>query len=65
MMDRITLGLVLASLIVGAALIMRIDTKVTLLGYPALAVVLFLLAVGLGLVLVLNIFWQDIWGPRA
>jgi hypothetical protein len=59
------LGLVLAALIVGAALIMGIDTPVTLPGYPAQAVVLFLLAVGLGLVLVFNIFLQDIRGPRT
>jgi uncharacterized phage infection (PIP) family protein YhgE len=62
--NRITLGLVLAALIVGAALIMRIESAVTIFGYPALAIVLFLLAAGLGLGLVFNIFVQDIWRPR-
>jgi predicted unusual protein kinase regulating ubiquinone biosynthesis (AarF/ABC1/UbiB family) len=63
--NRITLGLVLAALIVGAALIMRIESSVTIFGYPALAIGLFLLAAGLGLVLVFNIFVQDIWGPHG
>jgi predicted unusual protein kinase regulating ubiquinone biosynthesis (AarF/ABC1/UbiB family) len=63
--NRITLGLGLTALIVGAALIMRIESSVTIFGYPALAIVLFLLAASLGLLLVFNIFVQDIWGPRA
>lgn len=40
--NRITMGLVLAALIVGAALMMRVDTPFRLLGYPGLAVLLFL-----------------------
>ncbi|MDX1524067.1 MAG: AarF/ABC1/UbiB kinase family protein, partial [Anaerolineae bacterium] len=59
--NRITMGLVLAALIVGAALIMRIESAYTILGYPAVAIVLFLVAVGLGLALVFNIFIQDVW----
>jgi predicted unusual protein kinase regulating ubiquinone biosynthesis (AarF/ABC1/UbiB family) len=39
--NRITLGLILASLVIGAALIMRIETSFTLLGYPGLAILLF------------------------
>ena len=42
--NRITLGLILASLIVGAAMIMRVDTPVRLFGYPALAMVMLMLA---------------------
>ena len=42
--NRITLGLILASLVVGAALVMRIETSFTLLGYPGLAMLLFLSA---------------------
>lgn len=45
--NRITAGVVLAAIVIGAALIMRVDTETTLLGYPALAVVFFVLA-GLG-----------------
>lgn len=40
--NRITMGLVLAALIIGAALMMRVDTAFRLLGYPGLAVLLFL-----------------------
>jgi predicted unusual protein kinase regulating ubiquinone biosynthesis (AarF/ABC1/UbiB family) len=40
--NRITLGLVLAALIIGAALMMRVDTPFRILGYPGLAVLLFL-----------------------
>src|SRR5205085_8778827 len=35
--NRITVGLVLAALIIGAALLMRIDTPWRIFGYPALA----------------------------
>jgi predicted unusual protein kinase regulating ubiquinone biosynthesis (AarF/ABC1/UbiB family) len=40
--NRITMGLVLAALIIGAALLMRVDTPFRLMGYPGLAVLLFL-----------------------
>ena len=42
--NRITLGLILAAMIVGAAVLMRVDTTVRLFGYPALAMVFFLAA---------------------
>jgi ubiquinone biosynthesis protein len=42
--NRITLGLILASLIVGAAMMMRIETDFRILGYPGLAMILFMLA---------------------
>lgn len=57
--NRITTGLVLAALIVGAALLMRVQTPFTLFGYPGLAIICFLLAAFGGFVLLLNIFWQD------
>jgi predicted unusual protein kinase regulating ubiquinone biosynthesis (AarF/ABC1/UbiB family) len=44
--NRIALGLVLAALIVGAALLMRVQTAFTILGYPGLAMLLFLTAAG-------------------
>ena len=59
--NRITLGLVLASLIVGAALIMRIETSFRILGYPGLAMLLFLAAAALGLALVITIARRDYW----
>ena len=42
--NRIALGLVLAALIVGAAMLMRVETRFTILGYPGLAMLLFLAA---------------------
>src|SRR5688572_15384499 len=46
--NRIALGLVLAALIVGAAMLMRVQTNFTILGYPGLAMLLFLAAAGGG-----------------
>jgi len=57
--NRITLGLILAALIVGAAMIMRIETSTTILGYPALAVVLFLAAAAGGVLLAYQIIAHD------
>lgn len=57
--NRITLGLVLAALIVGAAMLMRIETSFTILGYPGLAMLLFLVAAGGGILLVFNILIND------
>lgn len=57
--NRITTGLVLAALIIGAALLMRVQTRFELFGYPGLAMVCFLAAGGGGFLLVLSIFWQD------
>jgi predicted unusual protein kinase regulating ubiquinone biosynthesis (AarF/ABC1/UbiB family) len=57
--NRITTGLVLAALIVGAALLMRVQTSFELFGYPGLAMICFLFAAVGGLWLVLNIVWQD------
>ncbi|MGH9900661.1 MAG: ABC1 kinase family protein, partial [Pyrinomonadaceae bacterium] len=57
--NRITLGLVLAALIVGAALIMRVETAFKIFGYPGLAIIFFLIAAGGALVLVFNILFKD------
>lgn len=57
--NRITLGLVLAALIVGAALLMRVDTTFRLFGYPGFAILLFLLAAGAGVLLLLSIVAKD------
>jgi predicted unusual protein kinase regulating ubiquinone biosynthesis (AarF/ABC1/UbiB family) len=40
--NRITLGLLLAAMIVGAAMLMRVDTTFRIFGYPGLAMLLFL-----------------------
>ncbi len=62
--NRIALGLILAALIVGAALMMRIDTELTILGYPGIAMLLFLAAAACGFVLVFSILYHDFWKER-
>jgi predicted unusual protein kinase regulating ubiquinone biosynthesis (AarF/ABC1/UbiB family) len=57
--NRITMGLILAALIVGAALLMRVETSFRLLGYPGLAMLCFLLAAAGGVSLVASILWSD------
>ena len=57
--NRITLGLLLASLIVGAALLMRVTTSFTILGYPGLAMMFFLLAAAGGIWLAVSILTGD------
>jgi hypothetical protein len=53
------LGLVLAALIVSAAMLMRVETSFTLLGYPGLAMILFTAAVAGGIALVVTIARTD------
>lgn len=43
---------------------MRVDTPFTILGYPGLAMLFFLLAAGCGFVLVLSILFADRRGTR-
>lgn len=57
--NRITLGLVLAALIVGAAMLMNVPTDFKILGYPGLAIIFFLVAATGGVLLVLNILFYD------
>ena len=57
--NRVTSGLILAALIIGASLMMRIETPWTLFGYPGLAIVTFLAAAGGGFWLLINILVQD------
>jgi predicted unusual protein kinase regulating ubiquinone biosynthesis (AarF/ABC1/UbiB family) len=57
--NRITVGLLLASMIIGAALLTRVPTDFTLLGYPILATVLFLAAVVGGVILLVQILFTD------
>lgn len=57
--NRITLGLVVAALIVGAAMLMRVETEFRIWGYPGLAMILFLLAAAAGLMLAFSILFYD------
>ena len=57
--NRITLGLIVASLIVGAAMLMRVETSFRIFGYPGLAMIFFLLAAAAGLGLIFTILFYD------
>lgn len=57
--NRISTGLVLAALIIGAALLMRVETSFRLGGYPGLAILCFLAAAGGGFWLVISTFMSD------
>ncbi|MCC6143526.1 MAG: hypothetical protein IT368_06940 [Candidatus Hydrogenedentes bacterium] len=59
MANRITTGLILASMIVGAAFLMRVQTDFTIMGYPGLAMLLFLTAFAGGIVLMASILLSD------
>lgn len=56
--NRITLGLILAAMIVGASLLMRVETAFQIFGYPGFAMILFLFAliggIGLGVQILLH-----------
>ncbi len=58
--NRITLGLILAALIMGAAMLMRVETSFRILGYPALPMIFFLVAAIGGLALGINIVMSDV-----
>jgi len=57
--NRIAMGTVLAALIIGAAIVMQIPTRLTIFGYPAMAVVLFAGAAIGGIALVISIATTD------
>jgi ubiquinone biosynthesis protein len=57
--NRIASGLILAALIVGAALLMQVDTSFRILGYPGLAILCFIAAATGGFFLVISIFIND------
>jgi ubiquinone biosynthesis protein len=57
--NRVTSGLILAALIIGAALLMRVSTEFQVLGYPGFAIMCFIAAALGGVLLLVNIFLQD------
>jgi len=57
--NRITMGIVLAGLIVGASLLMRVATSFQLFGFPGLAILCFLAATAGGFWLVIRILVSD------
>jgi len=62
--NRITMGIVLAALIMGASLLTQVPTSFRIFGYPGLAMLCFLAAAAGGFWLVFNIFVQDHKGRK-
>lgn len=57
--NRITAGIVLAALVVGASLLMQVPSRFHIFGYPGLAILCFVAAAAGGFWLVIKIFIQD------
>jgi predicted unusual protein kinase regulating ubiquinone biosynthesis (AarF/ABC1/UbiB family) len=57
--NRITVGVVIAALLLSASLIMRVPTRFTLFGYPGLAVLGYLLASAAAFYLIVSTIVQD------
>jgi predicted unusual protein kinase regulating ubiquinone biosynthesis (AarF/ABC1/UbiB family) len=62
--NRITTGIILAALIMGASILMQVQTSFQIFGYPGLAILCFLAAAVGGFWLVFNIFVQDQKGRK-
>ncbi len=62
--NRVTTGIILAALIVGAALMMRISSSFQIFGYPGIAMICFLIALGGSGWLVIGILWKDYQDKR-
>jgi ubiquinone biosynthesis protein len=57
--NRLTMGLVVAALIIGAAMLIQVETTSKLFGYPTLAILCFLGAAACGLALLFSILRAD------
>jgi ubiquinone biosynthesis protein len=57
--NRIAMGIVLAGMIIGASLLMRVATPLQLFGYPGLAILCFIAAAAASFWLVIGIFIAD------
>jgi hypothetical protein len=55
----LTAGIILAAVIVGAAMLMQVDTPFKLFGYPGIAIIFFILAALGGLWLAFSIIFHD------
>ena len=58
--NRVSAGVIIASLIIGAAMLMRIDTRSKLFGYPSIAIVCFLAAALAGVWLIVTSLMHDL-----
>ncbi|MGH9420780.1 MAG: hypothetical protein ACRD3J_12460, partial [Thermoanaerobaculia bacterium] len=57
--NRITVGVVIAALLIASSMMMRVPTRAQLFGYPAFAMTGYLLAAAAGLYLVISILIRD------
>jgi ubiquinone biosynthesis protein len=57
--NRLAMGIIIAAIVVGAALMMQVQTESTIWGYPAVAMVFFLVAAVAGSILVGSIIIGD------
>lgn len=57
--NRIAIGLILAALIVGASIIMQIQTSFTIFGYPGVAMIFFLIAIAGSFALAFSVIFSD------
>jgi len=57
--NRVTTGIILAALIVGAALMMPINSSFQIFGYPGIAMICFLIATSGSGWLIFGILWKD------
>ena len=57
--NRITLGLIIAAMIIGAAMLMSVPSAFTIFGYPGLAIIFFLIAALGGIILSYTILFKD------
>jgi predicted unusual protein kinase regulating ubiquinone biosynthesis (AarF/ABC1/UbiB family) len=57
--NRITVGVVIAALLISSSMMMRVPTRAQLFGYPALAMIGYLLAAIAGLYLVISTLIRD------
>jgi len=58
--NRVAMGLVLAALIVGASMLMRVETSFRIFGYPGFAMIFFVLAAIAGISLLVTIISTDV-----
>ena len=63
--NRVTMGIIIAAIVVGAALMMQVQTRSTILGYPSIAMIFFLLAAIAGASLVVFIVVGDRRAQKA
>ena len=57
--NRITLGLIIAAMIIGAAMLMQVPTSFRIFGYPGLAMIFFIVAAMAGFGFMYSILFKD------